>query len=128
MAVDIDVTSKDKAELQRYSCPPSKSDEIEEIASITYHRMDALMEDGMIEAALQNEAWELAEVLIRLLETGYIPSEKAQKYARGIMDFAMAMYLCKIVDFPVENENGRYRYCNDIIKIWLAGKDILENV
>lgn len=103
--------------------------EIEEIANITYHRLTALMEDGWIDAALQNEAWELAQALVRLLDSGSnIPSEKVRKYADGIMDSAMAMYLGKIVDFPKEGEKGRYGHCNDLIKLWVAGRDILENI
>lgn len=100
----------------------------EEIANITYHRLKALMDERMIEAALQNDAWELAEVLVRVLEEGSgIPSEKVQKYASGVMEFAMAMYLGKIVDFPEEGEKGRYRHCDDIMKLWATGKDLLEN-
>lgn len=101
----------------------------EEIANITYHRMTALMDDGLIEVALQNEAWELAEGLVSLLYSGSnIQSEKVQKYATGIMEVAMTMYLGKIVDFPEEGEKGKYRHCNDLIKLWLAGRDILENI
>ncbi len=83
----------------------------------------------MINAALQNDAWELAGVLGRILEEGSdIPSEKMRKYAGAIMKFAKAMYLGKITDFPQPLETGRYRGCNDIIKLWVAGKDMLEKV
>ena len=103
--------------------------EIGEIANITYHRLLALMEDGWIDAGLQNEAWELAEALVGLLYScSTIPAEKVRKYASGIMEFAMAMYLSKIAGFPEEGEKGRYRHCNDFIKLWLAGRDILKNI
>lgn len=103
--------------------------EIEEIANITYHRLVALMEDGSIKVALQNEAWELAEVLVRILDScNNIPIEKVRKYASGIMESAMTMYLGKIVDFPEEYEKGRYRYCNDLIKLWMAGKDMMKKI
>ena len=103
--------------------------EIEEIANITYHRLTALTEDGWIDASLQNEAWELAQALVRLLDSGSnVPSEKVRKYAGGIMKSAMAMYLGKIAGFPEEGEKGRYRHCNDLIKLWLAGRDILKNI
>lgn len=103
--------------------------EIEEIANITYHRLDALLDDKMITAALQNEAWELIEALVRVLEASSdLPLEKMQKYAGGIMKFSKAMYLAKIVDFPEALETGKYRGCNNIIKLWVAGKDMLKNV
>lgn len=104
--------------------------EIEEIINITYHRLVALLaDDEKINLALQNEAWELVGVLVRLLEESKdIPTEKMQKYARGIMEFAKTMYLGKIVNFPEAYERGKYRHCNDIVKLWVAGKNILEMV
>lgn len=100
--------------------------EIEEIANITYQRLVALMDDRMIKAAVQNEAWELVEVLVRILRTSSdIPSEKVRKYASAIMEFTKAMYIEKIVDFPDEHEIRKYQHCDDIIRLWMDGKALL---
>ena len=105
-------------------------DGLEEIASVTYHRLVEMMaNDEAIKTALKNEAWELVSVLIRALnEDSNISQENARKYANGIMEFSKTMYLMKIVDFPNENETGKYRNCDDLVKYWVEGKSILSNI
>lgn len=102
-------------------------DVIAEMASITYKRLEVVMEDT--EDAIKNKAWELVAVLIEMLQQkNTISREKRLEYARGIRDFSKEMYLEKLARFPQKEEEGRYGHCRKLAEYWLIGKNLVESL
>lgn len=68
-------------------------DVIAEMASVTYKRLEAEMENT--QEAIKNEAWELVAVLIEVLQQqNNISREKRLEYAKGIRDFSQERRIC----------------------------------
>lgn len=101
-----------------------KRDVIAEMASVTYKRLEAAMEEAG--NAIENEAWELVAALIRLLnqESG-IPQEKRLEYAKGIKDFSQELFLEKIARPRSEKQ---YSHCRELAEYFLASKSMVERL
>jgi hypothetical protein len=101
-----------------------KTDVIAEMASITYKRLEAVMEDA--QEAIKNEAWELIAALIEILQQeNTISKQKRLEYARGIRDFSHEMYLEKLARFSREQQ---YSHCRELAEYWLIGKSLAESL
>jgi len=99
-------------------------DVIADMASVTYKRLEAAMEDA--QEAVKNEAWELVAALIEILQQeNAIPKEKRLEYARGIRDFSHEMYLEKLARFRGEKQ---YSHCRELAEYWLIGKSLAESL
>ncbi len=99
-------------------------DVMAEMASVTYKRLEAAMEDT--QEAIKNEAWELVSVLIEILQQkNNISKEKRLEYARGIRDFSRRMYLIKLARF---REEKQYSHCGKLAEYWLIGKSLVESL
>lgn len=99
-------------------------DVIAEMASVTYKRLEAEMENT--QEAIKNEAWELVAVLIEVLQQqNNISREKRLEYAKGIRDFSQEMYLEKLAKFQGEK---KYSYCRELAEYWLIGKSLVESL
>jgi len=99
-------------------------DAIAEMASVTYKRLEAAMEDPS--AAISNEAWELIVALVEVLrQQNTIPKQKRLEYAKGIRDFSQEMYLEKLARFRGE---GQYSHCGELVRYWLIGKSLVESL
>lgn len=101
-----------------------KRDVVAEMASVTYKRLEAAMEEAG--KAIENEAWELVAVLIKLLQQkSGIPEEKQLEYAEGIRDFSLEMYLEKMAR---PQKRKQYSHCGELAEYWLTGKSMVESM
>lgn len=99
-------------------------DVIAEMASVTYKRLEAEMENT--QEAIKNEAWELVAALIEALQQqNNISREKRLEYAKGIRNFSQEMYLEKLAKFRGEK---KYSHCRELAEYWLIGKSLVESL